>query len=110
MVAHADYRKHAQDDYNKMLKDQMMNDMANKDQMRMAERMHDRNEVAQKNAAYMSIDQMEKNQKAQFKMNYKDMLDQQIKIKNSAAYGNMSNVEKQMNRDDLIAYKKYDNN
>ena len=43
-------------------------------------------------------------------MNYKDMLDQQIKIKNSAAYGNMSNVEKQMNRDDLIAYKKYDNN
>ena len=61
MVAHADYRKHAQDDYNKMLKDQMMNDMANKDQMRMAERMYDRNEVAQKNAAYMSIDQMEKN-------------------------------------------------
>ena len=26
------------------------------------------------------------------------------------AYGNMTNVEKEMNKDDLVAWKKYDNN
>ena len=42
---------------------------------------------------------------------YKDQLDSQVRVK--AAYrgmGNMTAAEKQMNRDDLHAWKKYDNN
>lgn len=45
-----------------------------------------------------------------YKMSYKDQLDHQVRIKQAQAYGNMSNVEKQMNQGDLAAYKRYDNN
>ena len=41
---------------------------------------------------------------------YKEQLDSQMRIK--AAYraaGNMTGVEKQMNKDDMVAWKKYDN-
>lgn len=42
---------------------------------------------------------------------YKQDLDTQIQNKKVLqAYGNMTNVEKEMNKDDLIAWKKYDNN
>ena len=39
------------------------------------------------------------------------MLDSQIKITNQmmSGFGNMTNVEKKMNRADLLAYKEYDN-
>jgi len=40
---------------------------------------------------------------------YKDMLDQQLEINNQfKMYGNMTSVEKAMNRHDLQAYKNYD--
>lgn len=43
--------------------------------------------------------------------NYKDMLDQQVNLKNQfKMYGNMSSMEKAINRHDLHAYKHYDNN
>lgn len=36
------------------------------------------------------------------------MLDNQINVRNQLKlYGNMSNVEKQMNKDDLVAYKNF---
>ncbi len=39
-------------------------------------------------------------------MTYKEMLDQQINVqKQLKLYGNMTNVEKQMNKEDLEAYK-----
>ena len=42
--------------------------------------------------------------------NYKKMLDQQINVKNQfKMYGNMSSVEKALNRPELEAYKNYDN-
>lgn len=39
------------------------------------------------------------------------MLDSQIKVTNQmiSGYGNMTNVEKKLNRADLLAYKSYDN-
>lgn len=44
-------------------------------------------------------------------LNYRQMLDQQVNVKNAMKmYGNMSSVEKAMNRHDLHAYKNYDNN
>ena len=45
------------------------------------------------------------------KNQYKNDLDNQIQGKRVLrAYGNMTNVEKEMNKDDLVAWKKYDNN
>ena len=41
--------------------------------------------------------------------NYKKMLDQQVNVKNQfKMYGNMTSVEKALNRPDLEAYKNYD--
>lgn len=43
--------------------------------------------------------------------NYRKMLDQQINVKNQfKMYGNMTNVEKALNRNELEAYKNYDSN
>lgn len=40
---------------------------------------------------------------------YKDELDKQMMLKNNLrAYGNMSAAEKQINKDDLVAYKNYE--
>ena len=45
------------------------------------------------------------------KQNYKQLLDEQIQVKNHfKMYGNMTSVEKGMNKQDLRAYKNYDNN
>ena len=42
---------------------------------------------------------------------YKDVLDNQRQFnKEMQGYGNMTNVEKALNREDLIAYKQLDNN
>lgn len=42
---------------------------------------------------------------------YKEILDQQRQFNQELqGYGNMTNVEKAMNREDLIAYKHFDNN
>ena len=42
---------------------------------------------------------------------YRDILDSQVNFNKQLmqGYGNMTSVEKRMNRDDLIAYKIYDN-
>lgn len=42
---------------------------------------------------------------------YKDILDNQVNFNKSLikGYGNMTSVEKRMNREDLLAYKNYDN-
>lgn len=40
---------------------------------------------------------------------YKDMLDQQLEVKqNFKMYGNMSSIEKALNKNDLIAFKNFD--
>ena len=41
---------------------------------------------------------------------YRSLLDNQVTYnKELAGYGNMTNVEKKLNRQDLVAYKNYDN-
>jgi len=41
---------------------------------------------------------------------YKNLLDNQLNYnKELSGYGNMTNVEKKLNRADLTAYKNYDN-
>ena len=43
-------------------------------------------------------------------MEYKQMLDGQIEHKNQQKmYGNMTRVEKQLNKEDLSAWQRYDN-
>lgn len=57
------------------------------------------------------MDQQQKQMKAAQIAAYKEQLDSQVQIK--AAYraaGNMTAAEKQLNRDDLQGWKKYDNN
>ena len=43
---------------------------------------------------------------------YKGILDSQVNFNKevNVNYGNMTNVEKKLNKDDLIAYKVYDKN
>lgn len=49
--------------------------------------------------------------KAMNMMSYKEDLDNQMKQRRAfQMYGNMSKQEKAINKDDLIAYKNYDNN
>jgi len=55
--------------------------------------------------------QKEKEDKFMNQKKYKDMLDGQIKAnKSMKMYGNMTQMEKRMNRYDLYAYKHNDNN
>ncbi len=57
------------------------------------------------------FDQVQRNKKNAAIQQYKDSLDNQIKNRQALkAYGNMTNVEKELNKDDLVAWKKYDNN
>lgn len=51
----------------------------------------------------------EKFKKKQEQNQYKDMLDTQVKVsKQRRMYGNMTGVEKSLNKDDLVAWKNYD--
>ena len=55
------------------------------------------------------MDEQQKELKAQQVAAYKEQLDSQVRIKNAyRAAGNMTGVEKALNRDDMLAYKKYD--
>lgn len=58
-----------------------------------------------------SFDQMLKDDKKKRQEMYRQMLSSQIQYNNGLrAFGNMTKVEKQLNKDDLKAYKKFDNN
>jgi hypothetical protein len=58
-----------------------------------------------------SFDQMLKEDRKKRQEMYKQMLNSQIQYKNGIkAFGNMTQVEKKLNKDDLYAYKVYNNN
>jgi hypothetical protein len=58
-----------------------------------------------------TFDQMLKDDKKKRQEMYRQMLTSQIQYNNGLkSFGNMTRVEKMMNRDDLKAYKKFDNN
>lgn len=57
-----------------------------------------------------SLNMIEKSEKKARQLKYKEMLDSQSRIKhNMNMYGNMTGVEKQINKNDLSAFKNYDN-
>ena len=68
--------------------------------------------MAQRHASVNSLLNAREQEFKQLQMNkYKQDLDIQLATKNQLkAYGNMSNVEKNLNRADLNAYKSFDNN
>jgi hypothetical protein len=58
-----------------------------------------------------NLDMIEKSEKKVRQQKYKEMLDNQHKIRNGMKmYGNMTGMEKQMNKNDLSAFKNYDSN
>lgn len=58
-----------------------------------------------------TFDQMLKDDKKKRQEMYRQMLQSQVQYNNGLKnFGNMTKVEKMMNRDDLKAYKKFDNN
>jgi hypothetical protein len=100
--------------------------------MRMSNRAHIEKQIHDKNSGKMvgateydvdfrkrvnhernvnDVESFEKYQKKQTQNNYKDMLDSQVKnAKVRRMYGNMTGVEKSLNKDDLSAWKNYDHN
>lgn len=58
-----------------------------------------------------NVEYFEKFQKKQEQNQYKELLDNQLKIsKQRKMYGNMTGVEKSLNKDDLVAWKNYNHN
>lgn len=59
----------------------------------------------------MILNFMKNFKKRQEQNQYKDMLDSQVKVsKQRRLYGNMTGVEKSLNKDDLVAWKNYNHN
>lgn len=57
-----------------------------------------------------NLDMIEKTEKKVRQQKYKEMLDNQAKTRqNMKMYGNMTGIEKQFNKNDLSAFKNYDN-
>lgn len=69
-----------------------------------------RERVAHENQV-KEVEYFEKFKKKQNQNQYKEMLDNQLKVsKQRRMYGNMTGVEKSFNKDDLAAWKHYDQN
>eukprot|EP00347_Sterkiella_histriomuscorum_P007113 403350214 len=105
-----DLRKNYHQNTNDMLKNQMIQ----KEQQRSLERQNQQVEQqVQKeyslNLNQSNVDKFHERKRQQ--QQYRELLNSQIKVQNQmfAGYGNMTNVEKKLNRADLLAYKSYDN-
>lgn len=58
---------------------------------------------------YLAEQEAERARKKQQMEVYKKQLDSQMNVKKQAAlYGNMTGVEKQMNKDEMLAYKNFE--
>lgn len=58
----------------------------------------------------MQMEQHVISNKRDMQNKYKDMLDRQLEVRDQfKMYGNMSSIEKSLNKNDLNAYKNYDN-
>jgi hypothetical protein len=101
-----------QDNWNQNTKNTIVNQMNHSVDVQNDEKYkheHERQERYAKQDAIDHADQMERNHRKSLQSNYKEMLDNQRKIKSEyKGYGNMSNVEKAINRNDLLAWKNFD--
>jgi len=69
----------------------------------------ERRERLAKQEQINTVEYLEQQQRKKLQSKYKEMLDSQRKVKHEyKSYGNMTNVEKCMNRNDLLAWKNYD--
>jgi hypothetical protein len=82
-----------------------------KKQQEAAQRQMDQMIAMRNNASNAALSAAELEHKRQQMEKYRADLDTLVQAKTAAkAYGNMTNIEKQLNRDDLTAYKNYDPN
>jgi hypothetical protein len=88
-----------------------MRQLEDKDRLRHLEREMkgvELDEMQLKAHEYQNFESMKQTIQKQKKLSYKEMLDNQINVRNQLRlYGNMTSVEKQMNKQDLEAYKNY---
>lgn len=74
-----------------------------------AEKQRDHMEIWEAEMKYQAEQEAERAWKKQQMEVYKKQLDSQMNVKKQAAlYGNMTGVEKQMNKDEMLAYKNYE--
>lgn len=86
-----------------------MNHQQDKIKDELDKRNFERRERMIKQNQIETADYLEQQQKKQMQSKYKEMLDSQRRIKDEyRSYGNMTNVEKCLNRNDLLAWKNYD--
>ena len=75
----------------------------------MARRDFEENKM--KGAQVSQLDALNRQEKREKQAKYKEMLDNQMQFNSHLKlYGNMTNVEKKMNKDDLKAWQNYDDN
>jgi len=68
-------------------------------------------QIANQTNMAKQMEEAELMRKRMQKQTYKEMLDQQLAARQLIKmHGNMTEVEKRMNKDDLIAWKNFDNN
>ena len=86
-------------------------DKKNKDLLRQAERQDDTKQADRIGIFNNQYDNQRAEMRSKAMQQYKVDLDSQVNHRKILrSYGNMTNVEKEMNKDDLNAWKKYDNN
>ena len=105
----SNFKHRLQNDHNNYLYQQLSQKEREKHQLQDAKRNDDLDHARRHNAINAQMDQQQKDLKAMQVQAYKEQLDSQLRIK--AAYraaGNMTGVEKKMNKDEMRAYQKYD--
>lgn len=106
------YKKTFYNQWNQSTKNVIVNQMTHqrdKAKDEQDKREFERKERYLRQSAIETAEFLEQQQKKTLQSKYKEMLDNQRKIKDGyKAYGNMTDVEKSMNKNDLLAWKNYD--
>lgn len=105
-----EYQNRVKDEHKNQLLNQMSQDKHSKMALRQAELQDDTKNADRIGIFNSQFEQQRNDAKNQARNIYKQELDSQIHARQAMkAYGNMTNVEKELNKDELVAYKKYDN-
>ena len=91
--------------------EKQINDKTGETQAVAAQHRFDEDKTRAIERDFNSLQMLEKSEKKARQQVYKEMLDNQYKIRqNLKLYGNMTGIEKQINKNELSAFKNYDNN
>lgn len=106
-----DYHSRVRNEHKQLLFEQMNSDKRQRQAADQAVRDNDAAQAQRVGYVNNQFNQQRSDNKSIAMNHYKDSLDQQIQSRRAMkAYGNMTNVEKEMNKDELIAYKNHDRN